>query len=513
MAAQYKTPGVYVVEENAFPNSVVEVATAVPAFIGCTEKALRGIQSLQGIPTRITSLAQYTVLFGGPPTTKFSFVKAVPPATAFAVEVDATTQSYFYNSLCIFFANGGGACWIVSVGLFGDLAAIGGVKGLSHDTLCLAPLSNLLKQAEPTMVVMPDAVLLSLDDWQYVSGQVLLHCVKMQSRIAIFDVYHGDQARTYDATSDVISGTDGFRDRIAGDGDTLNYCVAYYPWLNTSIVDASEVDYSALTSDTLPALIDVLNAEAITLFGEPAKLKKVTDLLAKILTPVTDSTQAAKDLKTNHQQLNMVSPTYQLLMAEILMKLNVLPPSGAIAGVYTRTDNGYGVFKAPANVTIYGAVSPVLDITHDDQEDLNVPLDGKAINAIRAFPGRGLLIWGARTLDGNSQDWRYINVRRTMIMLEQSIKIAAETYMFAANNAQTWVTVKSMIINFLTSQWKAGALQGAKPEDAFSVDVGLGSTMDANDILDGYMRIMVKVALVHPAEFIVITFQQQMAKS
>ena len=127
--------------------------------------------------------------------------------------------------------------------------------------------------------------------------------------------------------------------------------------------------------------------------------------------------------------------------------------------------------------------------------------------------GRGVLVWGARTLDGNSQDWRYINVRRTLIMLEQSIYYAAQAYVFAPNDAGTWQTVKTMIENFLNNQWKAGALAGTKPGDAYDVSVGLGSTMTGNDILDGYMRVTVRVAPVRPAEFIVITFQQKMQSS
>ena len=214
-----------------------------------------------------------------------------------------------------------------------------------------------------------------------------------------------------------------------------------------------------------------------------------------------------------HATLNNLSQLYKSVMAGILEKLNLMPPAAAMAGVYTRIDNTRGVFKAPANVGINSVVGPVLDITDADQEDLNVPTNGMAINAIRNFNGRGMLIWGARTLDGNSQDWRYINVRRTMIMLEQSIKLAAQAYVFEPNNSQTWVMVKSMLTSFLTDRWKEGALVGSKVEDAFSVDVGLGSTMTGDDILNGYMRVMVKVAVVRPAEFIVITFQQQMQKS
>jgi phage tail sheath protein FI len=176
-------------------------------------------------------------------------------------------------------------------------------------------------------------------------------------------------------------------------------------------------------------------------------------------------------------------------------------------------DNSRGVWKAPANVSLNAVVSPAVNITHDDQEDLNVTTQGKSINAIRPFIGEGTLVWGARTLDGNSQDWRYINVRRTMIMLEESIRLATKAYVFENNDANTWVTIKSMINNFLTGIWKRGGLAGSAAADAFSVHVGLGETMTPNDILDGILRVTVLVALIRPAEFIEITFQQQMQKS
>ena len=122
-------------------------------------------------------------------------------------------------------------------------------------------------------------------------------------------------------------------------------------------------------------------------------------------------------------------------------------------------------------------------------------------------------MWGARTLDGNSQDWRYISVRRTMTFLEQSVKAAARAYVFEPNDSNTWMAVKSMISSFLTSIWQEGGLQGASAEDAYQVEIGLGSTMTADDLLNGFMNVTVKVAVVRPAEFIIITFQQKMAKS
>jgi hypothetical protein len=191
-----------------------------------------------------------------------------------------------------------------------------------------------------------------------------------------------------------------------------------------------------------------------------------------------------------------------------------LPATPAVAGCISVVDASEGVWKAPANIALNAVQSTVLNITDDLQSNMNVDaITGKSVNAIRPFNGMGVLIWGARTLDGNSQDWRYINVRRTLIMIEQSIKLAARNYVFAANDANTWMNLKSEIENFLTGLWKQGALAGSKPEEAFSVSVGLGSTMTAQDILDGYLDVAVLVAVTHPAEFIEITFKQQLQKS
>ncbi|AMP00060.1 phage tail sheath family protein [Collimonas arenae] len=514
--ANLKTPGVYVVEQNAFPHSVVEVATAVPAFIGCTQKAVRGNQSLLNEPTRIASFAEYVNLFGGPPDTKFAFSAS---ANSVAITVDPATQYYFYASMRLFFDNGGGSCYIVSTGQFDQITIGGGMPAMSTANLCDTPLQMLLKEQEPTMLVVPDAVLLSLSGWQYTCQQMLKHCVTMQSRIAIFDVYDGYKARDHDDINDVISGANGFRGQINADG--LNYGVAYYPWLNTSITEDSEVDYGCLSDNSKPAFIAALKAEAAANFppsseGIPdPKLLKLGTVIDMIALPETstDPMQAKKDRASTHQALKTVSQLYQNVITEIQRQLNIVPPSGAMAGIYTRIDNALGVFNAPANVGINSVIKPTVSVTDDDQQDLNLPADGKAINAIRDFTGRGLVVWGARTLDGNSQDWKYINVRRTLIMFEQSIKIAIQAYTFEANDASTWITVNSMICNFLTSQWKIGALAGAKPQDAFSVNVGLGSTMTAEDILNGYMRITVMVAVTHPAEFIEMTFQQQMQSS
>lgn len=500
MATMYKTPGVYINELNAFPNSVVEVPTAVPAFLGYTETA-----PTPNVPTRISSLAEYLLLFGGSPKTKFTY------KTGGTVTPVAEGEFLLFPGIRLFFDNGGGPCWIVSIG-----KAEAGTAKKQDDFV--AALTALEKIQEPTMLVAPDAVLLDRAGWQTVTQQMLAHCAKMQSRVSILEIYDGETARTNNDATDVIT---LFRNAVT---DSLNYGQAYYPWVNASVYDDTDVDFSRL-DDSISALKSDLDAEAKAAVPNADDPKQKALLALNALLTAAPPPPPAKPAAAGvaappvptpaqvHRSLWQVSPLYKSVMGRIKDALNVQPPSAAMAGVYARIDGQQGVFKAPANTGIMSVLSPCVNVSREEQEDLNCPLDGKAVNAIRAFVGRGVLIWGARTLDGNSQDWRYINVRRTIIMLEQSIKFASLAYVFEPNNASTWVTVRNMISNFLTNQWKAGALVGAKPEEAYSVDVGLGSTMTGDDILNGYMRVTVKVALVRPAEYIVLTFQQQMQTS
>ncbi|NTW50993.1 MAG: phage tail protein [Chlorobiaceae bacterium] len=195
---------------------------------------------------------------------------------------------------------------------------------------------------------------------------------------------------------------------------------------------------------------------------------------------------------------------------KIVEYLRTIPPSGSVAGIYSAVDYSRGVWKAPANVSINSIVGPAVKIDSRDQEDLNVHTTGKSVNAIRAFTGKGTLVWGARTLAGNDNEWRYVPVRRFFIMVEESTKKASEPFVFESNDANTWVKVRAMIENFLILQWRAGALQGAKPNEAFYVRVGLNETMTAQDILEGYMIIEIGMAVVRPAEFIILRFSHKM---
>jgi phage tail sheath protein FI len=207
-------------------------------------------------------------------------------------------------------------------------------------------------------------------------------------------------------------------------------------------------------------------------------------------------------------------PLYKTIIQGINDSATEMPPSGAVVGVYAATDRDRGVWKAPANVSLASVVGPATTFTASQLDALNIDVNaGKSINAIRSFVGKGTLIWGARTLAGNDNEWRYVPVRRFFNTAEESIKKSTYWAVFEPNNGNTWVKVKGMIENYLTNKWKEGALVGAKPDEAFFVRIGLGQTMSAQDILEGYMKVEIGMAVVRPAEFIVLKFSHKLQQS
>jgi phage tail sheath protein FI len=163
-----------------------------------------------------------------------------------------------------------------------------------------------------------------------------------------------------------------------------------------------------------------------------------------------------------------------------------------------------GVWHAPANIGLKEVLAPSFDLTRAQQEPLNAPADGKAIDAVRFFDGRGTLVWGARTLDAKYLEPRYIQVRRTLIYIEQSLMTALDAFVFESNDSKTWDAVRLAVTDFLQGLWRAGGLFGAKAEDAFMVRCGLGATMTAADIEAGRLIVEVAVVLLHPAEFVTL---------
>jgi uncharacterized protein len=722
--ADYKTPGVYVEEISTLPPSVGQVPTAVPAFIGYTAVASKNKKDLKWVPTHITSLLDYQLLFGG---------AAEPGVITVTIndkqgvdDVKITTQRYLYDSVRLFYANGGGECYIVSVGDYKEDPSMDALqKGLDA----------LYAEDHPTMLVMPDAMLLEKPGECYALQQAMLkQCAEMQSRFAIFDVHKGYIARN---NEDVVL---SFRNGIGI--NHLNYGAAYYPWIQTvwapafgfsdvKLVDGSggPVELTSLIDNPAPVttLLQVMDDEknilgastnyfpktvdpaefdklksevdqdtadkavvdAITVAADKAKkdkelkdakaarkaawikqqstpvsinqayaaigegnsgklaeLQHYADTIQKLINWVIDLnggklrasstatapfTLGSEDMKRQISSkigqgtplaaytqsllaLNMASstrpyaataepfvtlvsgnterakgilnetealadlekkaagkaddspekkafdaaflpavnfpsarnkfkalldnvvgileavkidaakirnmhdknlydnePLYKSIVNEIQAQGGLLPPSGGIAGLYAQVDNQIGVWKAPANVSLASTNRPYIKVDDNGQRDLNVDVNaGKSINAIRSFQGKGTLVWGARTLAGNDNEWRYVSVRRTFIMIEQSVKASTFWAVFEPNDSRTWVKVKAMITNYLNNLWRQGALAGSTPEVAYFVNLGLGQTMTAVDILEGRMNIEIGLAVVRPAEFIILKFSHKM---
>lgn len=458
----YTTPGVFIEEISTLPASVAAVETAIPAFIGFTEFAGpdgSGDSSLQNVPTRITSMLEFQELFGGPKAENIEIKIEDESDTGslvtrtIATSLISPSNYKLYYSLQLFFNNGGGPCYIVSVGDYDATFDTGAFTG---------GITHLEKADEPTLLVFPDAISLAGNtDYTDVVVESLTHCAKMQDRFTIADV-HGNP-------------TDVTNYRTGLGTSNLNYGAAYHPFLTTSLSYGFD-ETLAVSSHT----------------GGDGSLQNET----------------LADLSTSNPSV------YRAILASI-RTINVeLPPSGAIAGVYARVDSDRGVWKAPANVSLNSVIAPTIKITSEEQGSLNVdPTSGKSINAIRTFTGKGTLVWGARTFAGNDNEWRYVPVRRLFIFVEESIKKATEFVVFEPNDANTWLRTKTLIENFLTSLWREGALAGASPADAFFVRVGLGETMSSLDILEGRMNIEIGMAAVRPAEFIILKFSHKLQES
>jgi phage tail sheath protein FI len=182
---------------------------------------------------------------------------------------------------------------------------------------------------------------------------------------------------------------------------------------------------------------------------------------------------------------------------EVKLINEYVSPSGYLAGVYARTDRNRGVHKSPANEIVQGAIGVKAAVTQRQQDILN-PL---GINSIRAFAGRGIRVWEGRTISTDSL-WKYVNIRRLFLFLEESIVEGTQWVVFEPDNQKLWASVKQSITQFLTEVWKDGALMGSKVEQAFFVKCDL-TTMTKNDIANGRLIILIGVAPVKPTEFIV----------
>lgn len=627
MATSYKTPGVYVEEIVKFPPSVAEVETAIPAFIGFTAQAKKILNGdLKEIPTRITSLLEYEQYFGeGPSYIPSSIVldsNNMPDADNCSL---LNSKFVLYDSIRLFYDNGGGACYIISVGTYNETES----TLFADNSRFTKGLEALKKYDEPTLILFPDAVGLSVSHLGALQQAALMQCATLGDRFTIMDIK--------EATS-LSEDMEAFRNNVGM--NYLKYGAVYHPYVSTTYAKSfhfedinakitiknyltdTDVDENGVKiKDRITSLEKVItdnnnietvfNANVNALLNESdfkalsatdkvlrlwnillqidgllsnntdtaVKTKLITNsdflasaenivstniLTSKILdklvflnaanyttykaktesdsfdfssytAPTTDPLAGKTEIDVFNALKNSLSliqqtgngyedtyekaiipyiPFYNNILSVLNSKATLLPPSGAIAGIYSAVDRDRGVWKAPANVSI-NSVNSVSEFINDSiQENMNVdPNAGKSINAIRTFTGKGIMVWGSRTLAGNDNEWRYVPVRRFFNFVEESSKKSTGWAVFEPNDANTWTRVRGQLDSFLNNLWRRGALAGAKPEHAYYVNVGLGLTMTAQDILEGRMIIEIGMAAVRPAEFIILRFSHKLQES
>jgi len=557
----YRTPGVFVEEISTLPPSVAEVSTAIPAFFGYTEK---------GPPiARISSLLDYTAAFGAAKPTAFVASTATNPTTGLPtvtaldpVPPTATLPDrLLYYAVSHYFANGGGPCYVLSLGPYSEAM---------NKADFLTALDLLALEDEPTLIVLTDAVLLQSADYFEIAQAALSQCARLGDRFVILDVPNGDVAAFRNAIgTDHLSYAAVYYPYLR---TSLNYAfdeagvqvkitdapvqpavreAAFPAGPNGMVVsftgpdtaspkvqitagDAAQNPAFTITAGrptlaitntaggkTAKQIMDQWTAFKAASSAQGFDIRLAGDGSAAIQpTPAGDGVDLVK-VSGGAAQPNTLAALrltdtgrYNQVKDALTRARVTLPPSAAIAGIYARVDRDRGVWKAPANVSVMAVVGADKKMTDADQEGLNVdPTAGKSINAIRDFTGKGTLVWGARTLAGNDNEWRYVPVRRLFISIEENTRKASAFAVFEPNDATTWLKVRGMIESYLFSLWERGALAGATPDAAYYVHVGLGTTMTAQDVLEGRLIVEIGIAAVRPAEFIVLRFMHKLQQA
>ena len=468
--------GVFVESQDHLSDalSAVSIDTAIPAFIGYTQTGT--MNGLDRKPTLISSVLEYEEKFG------YHLSYAYSP-TASSGTLSNPSGFYMYAAIKMYFNNGGRQCYIVSVGQHtstinevgtGIVTAVTSPVENDYTDPSTGGISVLDSYDDSTLIVIPDAV--SLEDASYAKVyQVALdQCANLKNRFVIIDV----KADNADSANDASA----FRNRASVPIlDNLRYGAAYYPYLITTL---SYSDTTAL----------YLNAD-----DNNRVLRRSDQDAADYDAAVT---AAANDVTAKNDSIR-------------------LPPSSTIAGVYVSTDDEKGVWTAPANIALDYVNKPAISITDLEQGELIFAPDGsgKIINPIRYFDSKAAtLVWASRTLDGNSNEWKYIRISRLMSYIEKVIRNTGQALVPEFNNASTlakwqavWIKWQAVMNSFLNGLWAQGAIKGNTKTEAYYVKIGLGQTMTQTDILNGDMVIQVGVAALKPAEFIILEYTQKIS--
>ncbi len=465
--AAYRNFGVKTDEISVFQQSVIEVETALPAFVGYTAKAIRkNVNDLRQVPTKINSMREFENLFGFPYENEIEMDVTCTDNGGFVLSdfKESSLLYILYYSVKIYFDNGGGCCYILSVDAYLDPPQVVLTKNAGSPIFGLLDgLYKLTEVGDISLVLIPEAVKLCKADYSLLVQAALLQCHTLDNRFAIFDLYNGDCS-----CPDLNLNRDLFGKKY------LNCGSAYYPFIKTTI-------NSYIGSN-----------------GSNVKIAFSGDTL-----------RMGDIRKTNF-------PLYKFVNQELKKRYIVLPSCGAIAGTYVTTDKKRGVWKSPVNLNLAGVSEPVVNLVNQSCSIQNVDTEtGKSINSIRtdSGKGKGTIVLGARTLANNDNDGRFVSVRRFIIMVKESLRKSTSWAVFESNDLNTLIKVRAMIENYLTLKWQEGALAGVIPQQAFYVSCELGSTMSAKDILEGTLNIEIGLAMLQPSEFVIINISHQLMKA
>lgn len=453
MPKEYLTPGVYVEETSSTPPAIEAMASGVPVFIGYTELAGTSQDPLTLVPRRISHQWEFIQLFGSAyPESDFAIsIKADGTAVA---SVQSTSPHVLHDSLELFFANGGQECWVISTGRYKSPGEPLQLSELQAGLDVAATMQGI------DLVVIPEMQALSLGDYRALADAALSHAATCHDRFVILDMVITPATSNNDNLAQHFhEGLEIYREQGIGQ-QHLSWGAVYAPHLMVS----------------LPRRLD--EARIHVTLADSAVLT-LSDLFA-------------------HQR-----GLYTAVIAAIHAQPRMLPPSGAIAGCYAAQDRNRGIWKAPANMTLALVNAPAMELPVADYETMNVDVTrGKSINPIRLFTHKGTLVWGARTLAGNDNEWRYVPTRRLCTWIETCIRRSSGWLTFEENTAATWQKLRSSVEAFLMMLWRNSVFMGEKPELAFFVRVGQGVTMTLQDVADGRVRLEIGVATQRPAEFV-----------
>lgn len=520
----YLSPGVYMEEVDRGSKPIEAVGTAVAAFIGYTERASTTVDgetvSLLGKPTLITNWSQYVQKFGG-------FIDG----------------AYTPDSVYGYFSNGGGICYVISLKALGEALDPGAGKQAAVEIAAEDGSKKLLtfkaKEAGPRgnefVVEVSPAIPSSPAEGEgkdakpgpqgfnisvKVGGDVVEHYEGLnfergdknvktaleQSRIIEVEVATG--------AKDLVPAVGSFQ--LAG-GEVTTKAVTAIDYKGDVTARTGMGGLEPLDDVTMicaPDLMMGYQSGELDLKGVQAVQTNIISYceLARYCFAILDAPpgltpqQMIEWRNTVNYDTTRAALYYPWIEVADLTggngRTRTIPPSGYVAGVYARTDNTRGVHKAPANEVIRGVLSLDVQVTKGEHDLLNP----KGINVIRSFPGRGIRIWGARTLSSDPS-WRYINVRRLFNMIEESIERGTQWVVFEPNDPFLWGRVRRDVSAFLRNVWRTGALFGRTPEEAFYVKCD--EELNPPEVRDlGQLIVEIGIAPTKPAEFVIFRISQ-----